>query len=90
MITHTRCKLYLCSFTLFIVLNRGSHECHSDNKTGDRVDAADNDDDGDDVIDSQGEKEHRSAAKLDRWGLSFTLIQLFFSLNSVIRAICLS
>lgn len=39
----------------------------SDNKTGDCVDVADNDDDSDDVIGiGIGEKEHRSAAKHDR------------------------
>lgn len=61
--------MVLCSFTLFIVLNRGSHEFHSNNKTGDRVDVADNDDgddDEDDAIGGKDEKEHRSAAKLDR------------------------
>lgn len=60
--------MVLCSFTLFIVLNSGSHEFHSNNKTSDRVDVADNDDDDDDddAIRGKDEKEHRSAAKLDR------------------------
>lgn len=58
--------MYFCSFTLFIVLNRGSHEGHSENKTGVGDDAADNDDDGDDVINGKGDKERHSAAKLNR------------------------
>lgn len=53
-------SLFLCSFSLFIVLNIGSHGNHSNSKTGDRVDVEDNDDDGDnDAINGGDEKEQK-------------------------------
>lgn len=88
--THARCKLFLCSFTLFIVLNRGSHECHSDNKTGDRVNAADNDDDGDDVINGKGEKGAPFCSQARQMRPFFRTDSTIFCLNSVIPAIYLS
>lgn len=52
-------SLFLCSFSLFIVLNIGSHGNHSNSKTGDRVDVEDNDDDDDDAINGGDEKEQK-------------------------------
>lgn len=74
-------SLFLCSFSLFIVLNIGSCEYHSNSKTGGHVDVADNDDD-DAISGDEDEKEHRSAATLDKWGTFFTMIQPFLSILS--------
>lgn len=89
-VTHARYKLYLCSFTLFIVLNRSSQECHSDNKTGDRVNAADNDDDGDDVINGRGGKGAPVCSQARQIRPFFHTDSTIFCLSSVIPAIYLS
>jgi len=47
---------FFCSFSLFIILNTGSHEYHSNSKTGDHVDVEDNDDGEDDAIDGGKEQ----------------------------------
>ena len=55
---HSYCEfLFLCSFSLFIVLNIGSHGNHSNSKTGGCIDVEDNGDDhDDDAINGGGEK----------------------------------
>lgn len=62
-------------------MNIGSREYHSNSKTGGHGDVADNDDD-DAISGDEDEKEHRSAATLDKWGIFFTMIQPFLSILS--------
>lgn len=82
--THVENLSFFCSFSLFIVVNIGSHGEHSNSKTGDRVDVEENDDDDDDddAIIGGDKEEHRSAADPGGRGLSFTLIRLFLSILS--------
>lgn len=60
---HSYCEfLFLCSFSLFIVLNICSHGNHSNSKTGGCIDVEDNEDDhddDDDVINGGGEKKEQ-------------------------------
>ena len=64
---HSYCEfLFLCSFSLFIVLNICSHGNHSNSKTGGCIDVEDNEDDhdDDDVINGGGEKKEQKL-----WGV---------------------
>lgn len=57
---HFESLCFFCSFSLFIVLNTGSHEYHSNSKTGDcDLDVEDNDDGVDDAISGGDEKEQK-------------------------------
>lgn len=95
---HSYCEfLFLCSFSLFIVLNIGSHGNHSNSKTGGCIDVEDNDDDhDDDAINGGGEKKSKNFEVFSQFcsgpgrGLSFTLIQLFLSTLSFLFSVFLT